>query len=77
VASTSDAAAPAPAPVRAVPDQPAPAAGSHRGAPAQDDALDLGAAVIPILAKTYWKQALGALVPLALLAIVLRRRRAS
>ncbi|WP_248579746.1 SRPBCC family protein [Nocardioides sp. InS609-2] len=30
--------------------------------PAQPEALDLGAAVLPILAKTYWKQAVGALV---------------
>ncbi|MGZ8736965.1 MAG: SRPBCC family protein [Nocardioides sp.] len=35
----------------------------------QDDALDLGATVLPILAKTYWKQALG----LVLVLLVLRR----
>src|SRR5215213_6334760 len=29
------------------------------------DALDLGAAVLPVLAKTYWKQAVGALAVLA------------
>jgi len=31
-------------------------------APAQDDAIDLGATVLPVLIKTYWKQGLGALV---------------
>ncbi len=47
----------------------APATGAHRRAtPAgreattgQPEALDLGAAVLPVLAKAYWKQALGAL----------------
>jgi carbon monoxide dehydrogenase subunit G len=36
-----------------------PAAGSHaaRSAPPQDDAINLGSTVLPILAKTYWKQA--------------------
>jgi hypothetical protein len=28
-----------------------------RPAPTSDDSLDLGAAVLPVLAKTYWKQA--------------------
>ena len=52
------------------PAQPAPAA---RATPApapparqQDDALDLGATVLPILAKTYWKQALAVVVVIAL-----------
>ena len=31
-------------------------------APAKDDAIDLGATVLPVLVKTYWKQGLGALV---------------
>jgi uncharacterized protein len=31
-------------------------------APAQDDAIDLGATVLPVLVKTYWKQGLGVLV---------------
>jgi carbon monoxide dehydrogenase subunit G len=30
--------------------------------PRQDDAIDLGSAVLPVLAKTYWKPALGAVV---------------
>ena len=37
--------------------------------PAQDDALDLGATVLPVLAKTYWRQA----VALVLVLLVLRR----
>jgi hypothetical protein len=28
----------------------------------QDDALNLGSAVLPVLAKTYWKPALGVVV---------------
>ena len=34
--------------------------------PRQDDALDLGSAVLPVLAKTYWKQAAAVGVVLAL-----------
>ncbi|QBR93489.1 SRPBCC family protein [Nocardioides euryhalodurans] len=33
----------------------------------QDDALDLGAAVLPVLVRAYWKPAVGALAVLALL----------
>jgi carbon monoxide dehydrogenase subunit G len=40
----------------------------------QDDALDLGATVLPILAKAYWKQAVGLLLVLLLLRRLLRRR---
>ncbi|MGN6782286.1 MAG: SRPBCC domain-containing protein [Marmoricola sp.] len=43
--------------------------------PASDDALDLGAAVLPVLLKSYWKQGAGVLGALALLALLLRRRR--
>jgi carbon monoxide dehydrogenase subunit G len=35
-------------------------------APPRQEALDLGATVLPILVKTYWKQALAALVVIAL-----------
>ncbi len=62
-ASPAPAAAPAPQAPAATP-RPV-----SRPAPAQDDALDLGAAVIPVLAKAYWKQGLGALG--GLLAVVL------
>jgi uncharacterized protein len=41
----------------------------------EDDALDLGATVLPILLRTYWKQGLGALGVLAVILMVLRRRR--
>jgi len=44
----------------------APAAASAPPAP-KDDALDLGAAVIPILAKTYWKPMAGIAVVVVLL----------
>jgi hypothetical protein len=36
--------------------------------------LDLGAAVVPILAKTYWKQGLAALVVLLFVIRMIRRR---
>jgi carbon monoxide dehydrogenase subunit G len=48
----------------------------HLAGPPDDDALDLGATVLPILARTYWKQglgALGALGVLGVLALVWRR----
>jgi carbon monoxide dehydrogenase subunit G len=41
--------------------------------PAQDDALNLGAAVLPVLAKGYWKQGLGGLLVILLVWRVLRR----
>ena len=53
-AEAAPAAAPAP--------RPAP-----RPAPKQDDALNLGATVLPILAKTYWKQGLAVLVVIAVI----------
>jgi len=37
--------------------------------PGNDEALDLGATVLPVIAKAYWKQAVG----LLLLLLVLRR----
>lgn len=41
--------------------------------PAADDSLDLGATVLPVLAKSYWKQALGGLAVVALVIWWLRR----
>ena len=38
-----------------------------------DDALDLGATVLPVLLKSYWKQALGVLVVLLVLRRLIRR----
>jgi uncharacterized protein len=43
------------------------------GTGAGGDALDLGAAVIPVLAKAYWKQAVGALAVLAFIWWVVSR----
>ena len=39
-----------------------------------DDALDLGATVLPVLAKAYWKQALGVVAVLIVLRALLGRR---
>ena len=50
------------------------AATTPRTPPPQDDALDLGAAVVPILLKTYGKQLAGALVALLVLRWLLGRR---
>jgi carbon monoxide dehydrogenase subunit G len=40
-------------------------------APARQDALDLGATVLPILAKTYWKHALVVLVVIVVVVLLL------
>jgi carbon monoxide dehydrogenase subunit G len=42
--------------------------------PAGEDALDLGATVLPVIAKAYWKQALGLVLVLLVLRRLLRRR---
>ncbi len=44
-----------------------------RQPPPPTEALDLGSAVLPVLARTYWKQGVGLLVVLALLWRLLRR----
>jgi len=41
--------------------------------PAPGDALDLGATVLPVLLKSYWRQALGVVVVLLVLRRLLRR----
>ncbi len=79
-AASEAAAAPAETPIAeaaaasagAAPAAPRPAAARPTVEP-QDDALDLGAAVIPVLLKAYWKQGLGGLVVVALLVKWLRR----
>ena len=69
----ASAATPLSGPVGVVPDVSAPAAPSEQpkrqgvppmaaSQPPQDDALNLGSAVLPVLAKTYWKPAVGAVV---------------
>ena len=44
---------------------------THAGA--SDDALDLGATVLPVLAKSYWRQALAGLLVILVLRRLLRR----
>lgn len=62
----AEAAAPE-APAPPAPPAPAPPApGPEPVAAAGDDALDLGAAVLPVLVKTYWKRGAAALAVLAL-----------
>jgi carbon monoxide dehydrogenase subunit G len=41
--------------------------------PVADDALDLGATVLPVLVKGYWKQAVAGVAVLALLVWIIRR----
>ena len=70
VAASEPASASTPAP----PPKPAP-----RPAPTpppkdeENDALDLGATVLPVLARAYWKQALGALVAIVLVVVVVKK----
>ena len=78
---------PAPAPSEPEPAAaPAPSAAQQNGSPpapsvsapptpppaADDGALDLGATVLPVLARTYWKQAVGALGALLALIVLWR-----
>jgi len=42
--------------------------------PGNDEALDLGATVLPVIAKAYWKQAVGVLLVLVLLRRLVRHR---
>ena len=65
---------PPPAPAAAPPAAAPPAAAPPAAAPPprkNDDALNLGAAVLPILAKTYWKQAVVALVVIVVLLVII------
>jgi uncharacterized membrane protein len=43
-------------------------------APAQDDALDLGATVLPILARTYWRHFAAGVVVLLVIRWLWRKR---
>ena len=70
-AATGEVATPA-TPVAAVA-APPPRPVAAPAAPATDDALDLGAAVLPVLLKGYWKQGLGALVALLVVWRLVRR----
>ena len=51
----------------------APATAPPKPPPPPVEALDLGSAVLPVILKSYWKQALGAVVALAVVWRVLRR----
>lgn len=59
--------------IRQVRETPAPGPKHAASAPA-DDHLDLGATVLPVLARTYWRQALGVVVVLLVLRRLLARR---
>ena len=65
---SSGAAATEPGPPKVAPPPPKPPP-----APQPVEALDLGSAVLPVILKSYWKQALAALVGLAVLRRLLRR----
>ncbi|SEC43858.1 Carbon monoxide dehydrogenase subunit G [Nocardioides exalbidus] len=70
-----DAALP-PEQLAAPPPSPPPGA-QHRPPPApprEAEALDLGSAVLPVIARSYWKHALAALAGLAVVRRLLRRR---
>ncbi|CAI9417003.1 SRPBCC family protein [Nocardioides sp. T2.26MG-1] len=59
-----------------VPPTPPPAATpKHLGSAGGEDHLDLGATVLPVLARTYWRQALGVVVVLLVLRRLLAGRR--
>src|SRR5215218_10460419 len=58
---------PGPTAAAARPTAPVSASSPAREGRKDDAALDLGATVLPILAKSYWKQALGALVGVAII----------
>jgi carbon monoxide dehydrogenase subunit G len=69
---------PAPTPLRSA--DPAAVPGGMRDVtsretnrPGNDDALDLGATVLPVIAKAYWKQALAVVLVLVVLRRLLRR----
>ncbi len=70
------------APPEAAPERPAAPEAAPRpaatppppGPPREPEALDLGAAVLPVLLRSYWKQGLGALAVVVLLWWLVRRR---
>jgi uncharacterized protein len=52
---------------------PEPAAAAVAAPPPTDDALDLGATVLPVLARGYWKQAVAGLAVVAIVVWLVRR----
>ena len=77
VAEVAAAEEPAAMAVPAPPSPEVPAAAAERGSAPREpvEALDLGATVLPVLLRTYWKQAAGVLVALLVLWKLRRRRR--
>jgi carbon monoxide dehydrogenase subunit G len=58
----------------ALPPAPAPRAVASAPPPVAGDALDLGATVLPVLVRSYWKQGAAGLLALAVLVGIVRRR---
>jgi carbon monoxide dehydrogenase subunit G len=54
-----------------------PPASASASAPAGDDAIDLGATVLPVLARSYWRQAVAAMAAVLGALVVVRRLRRS
>jgi len=68
-APASEAASAPPAPEPPAPPKPPPSPPP----PPRDDALNLGAAVLPVLAKSYWKQALAGIVVIGIVVWLVTR----
>ena len=60
-------------PEESAPDEDASRAGAPPPPPVEPEALDLGAALGPVLVRTYWRQAVGVLMALLLLRWLVRR----
>ena len=73
-AAMPEPAAAAATPSSAAPPPPPPAAPPPAEPREDDNALDLGATVLPVLARAYWKQLAGALLALVVLRWLLGRR---
>jgi carbon monoxide dehydrogenase subunit G len=54
--------------------EPTPGRSPATSTPSTDEAIDLGATLLPVLARTYWRQALGTLLVLVVLRRLLHRR---
>ena len=65
----------APAETRSAPSSAVNGAVPGQAAPPQDDALDLGSTVLPILARTYWRQFAAGVLVLLVVRWLWRRRR--
>ena len=72
-ATAAEASAAAAAAAQAAPRTTTPRAAAPTPARGSDDALDLGKTVLPVLAKTYWKQAVAAAVVVGVIVWVVTR----